>query len=406
MTSLISPIDERELVEAVAGASSAQTPLEVCGGGSKAAIGRPIQTEAQLTTQALAGITLYEPSELVLAAGSGTPLNEVEAALAQNRQQLAFEPVDLSAALGEAPDRATIGSVFAMNFSGARRILSGAARDHFLGVRAVNGRGELFKSGGRVLKNVTGYDLCRGLAGSWGTLAVMSEVTVKVLPVAEESGTLIYDGLSDEVAVEALCAAMGTPYEVSGAIHLDGQLADALGLGWLGNGGEAVTALRLETRRSSLDYRGERLAEALAAFGRPRALDDGRSRQLWSAWRELKFLQNLGGAVWRISTMPRTGPGLVSAIARNVECRAAYDWAGGLIWLLIPSARDAAFSDVRRVVAEAGGHATLIRADPAIRAKVDVFQTLDSGNARLTAGIKQAYDPGGILNPGRMYAGV
>ena len=406
MTGVISPIDERELTEAVAAAASDRTPLEVCGGGSKAAIGRPIQTEAQLTTEALAGVTLYEPTELVLSAGSGTPLGEIEAVLAECGQHLAFEPVDLCGALGERSVKATIGSVFAMNYSGARRVLAGAARDHFLGVRAVNGRGELFKSGGRVLKNVTGYDLCRGLAGSWGTLAVMSEVTIKVLPVAEECRTLIFDGLSDDIAVEALCAAMGTPFEVSGAVHLDGGLADALGLAWLGNAGEAVTALRLEARRSSLDYRAGRLADVLAAFGNPRVLDDDKSRRFWSAWQELKFLRELGGAVWRISTMPRTGPKLVSAIARNIECRAAYDWAGGLIWLLITSARDAAVSDVRRTIAEAGGHATLVRADPAIRAKVDIFQPLDPGNSRLTEGIKRAYDPGGILNPGRMYAGI
>src|SRR5262249_37398511 len=178
------------------------------------------------STRALRGITLYEPNEMVMSARSGTSLAQIEDALSARRQMLAFEPIGLGGLGGGEATDATIGGIFATNLSGARRIRVGAARDHLLGVRA--GSGEVFKSGGRVMKNVTGLDLCRGLAGSWGTLAVMCEVTFKVQPMPEETATLILLGLPDEIAVEVLCEAMTTPYEVSGAVHLQPSLVARL----------------------------------------------------------------------------------------------------------------------------------------------------------------------------------
>src|SRR5262249_8438854 len=191
-------------------------------------IGRPIQTAASISSKAMRGITLYEPSEMVMAARAGTPLSQVEAALAERGQMLAFEPIDYGPMMGAEAGQATIGGVFAANVSGSRPVSIGAARDHLLGIRAVSGRGEVFKSGGRVMKNVTGYDLCRGLAGSWGTLAVLTEVTFKVLPAPEDTGTLVLFGLPDEIAVEVLCTAMASPFEVSGAVHLQPALAARL----------------------------------------------------------------------------------------------------------------------------------------------------------------------------------
>ncbi|MCK5089904.1 MAG: FAD-binding protein, partial [Hyphomicrobiaceae bacterium] len=209
------PKDEEALAAAVAEANATQTPVEVCGAGSKRDIGRPLQTAARLTTERIKGVTLYEPSELVLSADAGTPLAEIEKTLEKNNQQLAFEPIDLGPMLGQDAGLGTIGAVYATNLSGSRRIQVGAARDHLLGIRAVSGRGEIFKSGGRVMKNVTGYDISRGLTGSWGTLAVMSEVTMKVLPKAQATRTLLFIGLTDQVAVDAMCTALGAPYEVS-----------------------------------------------------------------------------------------------------------------------------------------------------------------------------------------------
>jgi glycolate oxidase FAD binding subunit len=185
------PATAEETLNIVRWAAGEETPLEIVGHGSKRGIGRPSQAEHVLDLSQLSGVTLYEPEELVLSARAGTPLAEIEALLERHNQQLAFEPMDYGPLLGGEPGRGTIGGVLGANLSGPRRIKAGAARDHVLGVNAVSGRGEAFKSGGRVVKNVTGYDLSKGLAGSWGTLAVVTDVTFKVLPAAETERTLV-----------------------------------------------------------------------------------------------------------------------------------------------------------------------------------------------------------------------
>lgn len=406
MSELIQPKDEAELAAAIAEASETSTPVDVTGAGTKRAIGKPLQTAAVLSTEKMSGITLYEPNELVISASSGTPLAEIEKTLAKNNQQLAFEPIDLGPMLGEEQGKGTIGAVFAANQSGSRRIQVGAARDHFIGMRAVNGRGEIFKSGGRVMKNVTGYDLCRGLAGSWGTLAVMSEVTMKVLPVAESSCTLLYQGLTDEVAVDAMCSALGTPFDVSGTVHLHTDFARQMLDTEVLRRPKTITALRLENFESSLEYRTERLRESLSAYGDPVILDDDASKEFWALMREVKFLQMSEDPVWRISTAPTQGAKVVEALARRMDCKAAYDWSGGLIWLQVTPSADAGAAEVRRVLAEVGGHATLIRADFGVRESVEIFQPLSAPVAELTRKLKQSFDPARILSPGRMYPGI
>jgi glycolate oxidase FAD binding subunit len=400
------PIDEREFARVLAEASAAKTPLEVLGGGSKQRIGRPMQTAASVSSRAMRGITLYEPSEMVMAARSGTPLSQVETALAERGQMLAFEPIDMGPMLGGEAGQATIGGVFAANVSGSRRVAIGAARDHLLGIRGVNGRGEIFKSGGRVMKNVTGYDLCRGLAGSWGTLAVLSEVTFKVLPAPEDTGTLLLFDLPDEIAVEVLCTAMASPYEVSGAVHLQAPLAARLGHSGLKSQGEAVTALRIESFAKSVAYRKGRIKDLLKAYGAIMEFDRQPSLQFWGELRRLSVLQRSDAPVWRISTQPTAAPKVVAAISAYMECRAFYDWSGGLIWAEVLPTTDAGAADVRRVIASHGGHATLVRAEPHVRAAVEVFQPLEAGLDKLSRRLKAAFDPAGILNPGRMYAGI
>jgi glycolate oxidase FAD binding subunit len=404
--SQVRPIDERELARVLAEASAARTPLEVVGGGSKQRIGRPMQTAASVSSRAMRGITLYEPSEMVMGARAGTPLTQIEQALAERGQMLAFEPVDLGPMTGLEAGQATIGGVFAANASGARRVAIGAARDHLLGLRGANGRGEVFKSGGRVMKNVTGYDLCRGLAGSWGTLAVLSEVTFKVLPAPEDTGTLLLFGLPDEIAVEVLCTAMASPFEVSGAVHVQAALAARLEHPGLRSQGQAVTALRIENFAKSVAYRKGRLKDLLKVYGAVMDFERQASLHLWAELRRLSMLQRSEAPVWRISTEPTAGPKVVAAIAAFMECRAFYDWSGGLVWAEVLPTTDAGAADVRRVIASFGGHATLVRAEPQVRAAVDVFQPLEAGPAKLSRRLKAAFDPAGILNPGRMYAGM
>jgi glycolate oxidase FAD binding subunit len=406
LSELQKPAADWELQFMVAGCAERKLPIEVVGSGSKRAIGRPVESAMTLTTASLRGITLYEPSELVMSARAGTPLSHIEAELAAHGQMLAFEPIDVAPATGGPQGTQTIGAVFATNLSGARRIQVGAARDHLLGVRGVNGRAELFQLGGRVMKNVTGYDVARGLAGSWGTLAILTEVTFKVVPWPETAATVVYLGLPDNLAVELLSAAMAQPVEVSGAVHLQAAVAERLSHPGLRGMGKSVTALRLENFATAVAGRKAKLKEALKVYGKALELDHRDSLEFWGELRRLTVMPYRPTLLWRISTKPTTAPKLVAAIQRYMPAEAFYDWAGGLVWLEVPATADAGTAEIRRATAIHGGHATLIRAEPSVRANVEVFQPLSPPVERLTRGLKAAFDPEGILNPGRMYANV
>jgi glycolate oxidase FAD binding subunit len=400
------PRSEEEMAGLLSDAVAKSVPLEVCGAGSKAAMGCPIQVGARVSTREMRGVTLYEPNELVISAKAGTPLAEIERLLAGNRQELAFEPFALESVLGKNRVEATIGGVIATNASGPRRVLRGSARDQLIGVRAVNGRGETIKSGGRVMKNVTGYDVARALAGSWGTLAVLTEVTMKVLPQAEDTRTLICLNLTDEGAVSAMVRALGSAYEISGAVHLQRPFVERLTVPDVASLAQPVTALRIENFSASVDYRVGRLHQELKTFGTIYEMDASRSKAFWRDIRKLQFLTDSDWPLWRITTAPEQGARLVSALSAQIECRAAYDWSGGLIWLEVPPATDASATVLRRLIAEYQADAFLVRADAAARASVGVFQPLPEVNMNLIRRLKEAFDPHRILNPGRMYPGI
>ena len=406
MTDLQRPGADWELQFVIAGCLERRLPVEVVGSGSKRGIGRPVDGAITVTTASLRGISLYEPNELVMSARAGTPLSQIEAELAARGQMLPFEPIDLAPATGGPQGAQTIGAVFATNMSGARRIHAGAARDHLLGIKGVNGRAELFQAGGRVMKNVTGYDVARGLSGSWGTLAVMTEVTFKVVPWPETAATVVYLGLPDNLAIEVLSAAMALPVEVSGAVHLQASVAERLNHPGLRTMNKSVTALRLENFASAVAGRKQRLKEALKVYGKALELDHRETLDFWGELRRLSVMPKRDTLLWRISTKPTTAPKLVAAIKRYMDVDAFYDWGGSLIWLEVPAAADAGTAEIRRVTAIHGGHATLIRAEPEVRAAVEVFQPLSPALERLTRGLKGAFDPAGILNPGRMYANL
>ncbi len=402
MQSLMKPATEGELQRTLADASASGHPIEVLGAGTKRTVGRGTQTAVSLTTTSLAGLKLYEPTELVMSARAGTPRARIEAELAAQGQMLAFEPIDLGPVLGAEPRAGTIGAVFATNLSGARRVAGGSARDHLLGVAGVTGNGVPFRSGGRVMKNVTGYDIARLLTGSWGTLAVLTEVTFKVLPVPEQLATILFFGLDDAIAIEALSMAMASPWEVTGAVHLQSVLARRLWHPDLRGERQSVTAIRLENFSKSVTYRTGRLIDELKPFGQAHIFDHAQSLAFWDELRQMSVLQGSTAPLWRISTAPQAGPRVVSDIARFMDCAAFYDWSGGLVWAEVLPAADAGAADIRRVIAAHGGHATLIRAETAVRAAVDVFQPLDQGLRDITTKIKAVFDPAGILNPGRM----
>jgi glycolate oxidase FAD binding subunit len=409
MTDTLKPRTAKDVEDAVQWALSRSAALELVGRGSKRAIGRPAQSDLTLDLSGLSGVILYEPEELVLSAQAGTPLEEIEALLAARAQHLAFEPIDYGPLLGGAPSNGTIGGVLAANLCGPRRISAGAARDHFLGFEAVSGRGESFKAGGRVVKNVTGYDLCKLMAGSWGTLAALTTVTIKTLPRPQTQATVLVPGLDDATAIRAMAAAMATSCDVSGTAHLPAAVAGRIGLGE----GRSLTLLRLEGVVPSVAHRKAALRTAMKsfvkAFGAVDLCDEGASRGLWRAIRDVSPFAGpdvSARPVWRIVTAPSRGAQLVVMITAATEAEVLYDWAGGLIWVMLAPSDDAGAALVRRAVGACGGQAMLIRAPAATRAAVDVLSPQEPGLASLTRRVKHGFDPNGVLNPGRMWAGV
>jgi glycolate oxidase FAD binding subunit len=404
MTDVAKPRDPKEVEETVRWALSHDKTLDVAGRGSKRGLGRPSQHDLTLDLSGLSGVTLYEPEELVLSAKAGTPIAEIETLIDKSNQELAFEPMDYGPLLGGEANDGTIGGVLAANLSGPRRIKAGAARDHFLGATAVTGRGETIKTGGRVVKNVTGYDLCKLLAGSYGTLAAMTDVTIKVLPKAETEATLLIHGLDDAQAAAAMAAAMGSPFDVSGAAHLPDHVVTRFGA--LPNA-LATTALRLEGVAPSVAHRSKALNELMKPYGERTLIDAAESRALWRSIRDVKAFaapDTIDRPLWRISTAPGQGHRIAAQITPAAQM--FYDWAGGLVWIAMPFAGEPDAKAIRTAVAACGGHATLVRASTAVRAAVEVFEPQDQGVAALSKRVKESFDPKGVLNPGRMWAGV
>ncbi|MFT4149400.1 MAG: FAD-binding protein [Paracoccaceae bacterium] len=358
------PASEAELAEMIRGANG---PLRIVGGGTR---GIGDVSGEMLETGGLAGILMYEPGALTLVAGAGTPLAEIETALAAEGQRLAFEVPDLRGLLGRA-GASTLGGVVAANASGPRRVQAGACRDSLLGVRFVDGSGMVVKNGGRVMKNVTGYDLVKLMAGSHGTLGVLTEVAFRVLPVPEVAATLALRGLEDGRAVAAMAAALGGPFDVTGAAH------------WPGQG----TFLRIEGFADSVAYRADRLAAVLAPFGGAERVED----DPWPAIRDVAAFHGREGDVWRVSAKPSDAPGIV---ARAGAGAALYDWGGGLVWLLVEPG-----TDLRARIAPFAGHATRVRGTGG---GIPAFQPETAPVAALSRGLRAKFDPRGILNTGLM----
>ncbi len=391
-----------ELREAIAAALAAEEPVEIVAGGSKCGLGRPLQTPHTLDLSRLSGVREYQPSELVLTAGAATPLAEIDRLLAENGQMLAFEPPDWGALLGAGGARPTLGGVITCNLAGPRRVKAGAARDHFLGFRGVSGRGEVFKAGGKVVKNVTGYDLCKLLAGSYGTLAALEEVTVKVLPRPETVSTVMLGGIAPDAAVRLMAAALGSPLEVSGAAYLP--------KGYGPNVSPRGVVLRVEGPAPSVAFRREALRDHFAAAVSS-IFDDDESAALWCALGEAAPVsQPAGRAVWRVSVAPSRGAEVAEAVAGALDADWFLDWGGGLVWLAIAEHGDAGATQIRAAIKGADGrgtgHASLIRGSVGLRRAVPVFEPQPAALAALSRRVKDGFDPRHILNPGRMVEGV
>ena len=374
----MTPETEADLAEIIRAANG---PLRIEGGGTRGMAAR-VDGDV-LSTSQLSGITLYEPGALTLVARAGTPVAEIEKTLTKEGQRLAFEPMDHRGLLGTR-GTPTIGGVVAGNVSGPRRVSSvGACRDSLLGVRFVDGSGNIVKNGGRVMKNVTGYDLVKLMAGSHGTLGVLTEVSLKVLPDTAVTGVLLSEDLSDEAAVRAMARALGSPFEVTGAAHLQ-----------KGMDGAPVTMIRIEGTDASVSYRAEALQARLADIGAFTVeRDEKRTSAGWRYIRDVEPFHDRAGQVWRLSVKPTGAPGIVAGLSGT---EAIYDWGGGLVWLLVPEDFDA--MRIRGAVDAAGGHATLVRGTT----NAPVFHPPAAPLAALEAGLRAKFDPRGILNTGLM----
>lgn len=413
MSDTLRPETNEQLLDAVKWATAEKAPLEIIANGTKRAFGRPMQTAATLDMSGLSRIKTYEPAELYMTADAGASMKDVTQALEDAGQHLSFEPPDLGPLLGVEAGEGSIGGVVATNIAGPRRIKEGAARDHVLGFNAVSGRGEVFKSGGTVVKNVTGFDLSKLMAGSFGTLAAMSEITLKTLPAPEKTRTILIswkaDGGYDHAAMSAMAKALGSPHDVSAAAHLPTAAARKSTVDYVAEATGAVTALRLEGPEPSVKHRAASLMAELKEFGAVEELHTKNSKTFWRDVRDVQVFVDRDDLpiVWRLSVPPMSGSHTAIELLEDLHGEVIYDWGGGLVWLGLSSAEpDANAAFIRSTVAKVGGHATLVRAPSELRSNVAVFQPLSSAEKMVTEKIKEGFDPHGILNPGRMYQGI
>lgn len=378
------PSCESDVIDAVADALRDDVKLAIVGGGSKEGIGRQIAAR-ELPVVGLSGVVDYDPAELVLTVKPGTPLVELVSLLEDNGQFFAFDPFDHGPMFGRAPGASTIGGIVASGVSGSRRVSSGAVRDHLLGFRAVSGRAEQFAAGGKVVKNVTGFDLSKVAAQSWGRLFVLTELTLKVTPRPNEHATLLLPALTDRDAIRAMVCAMGSQAEVAAAAHFPAKTLN----------GESATIFRIHGFSPSVAARQAMLEALLADFGRLLALPTSEAEALWRALATLAPLETRK-MLWRINVTPQRACEVVESLG-DEHAAWVFDWAGALVWL----ASDADPTCVRAATERCGGHATLIRAEETVKACTPIFHPQALSIAALEDRVRRAFDPTGVFQTGR-----
>ncbi len=389
MDKIFSPKDEAELAQIITKAKSDNISLRIKGGGTRQGLGNFIKTDAILSLKNISGISLYEPDALTLVAKAGTSIKEINKLLKKEGQRLGFDPMD-HRAIYHSSGEPTIGAIIAANISGSRRIIAGGARDALIGVRFINGSGEIIKNGGRVMKNVTGLDLVKLMAGSFGTLGVLSEVSLKLLPIAQRELSLIINGQSLEKAISTMSKALGSPFEITGAAFLPNEKD------------EAKTCLRIEGFSSQVDYRLKKLSELLVKGEKIEILEGKLHEKLWQSIRDVKTFKNSKKPLWRLSIKPSDAPAISNQLSKITAADMIFDWAGGLIWAQLQDEDNAQADAVRHIIKQFGGHATLVRGSDELREVVDVFQPEQEMVAKLSSSIRQKFDPSGILNPNLM----
>lgn len=393
MSKIQNPKSEEALCDIVKNAIGNKQKLKIMGGGTRP-IGNPIMQDSVINTSAITGVSIFEPGALTLVANAGTSLEEIQKLLATENQHLPFEPADYRGLLGT-KGNSTIGGVVAGGVSGPRRIQVGAMRDALIGVRFVNGEGLAIKNGGRVMKNVTGYDLVKLMAGSHGTLGILTQVAFKVLPLCEKSNTLLVRGLSDADATIVMSKALSSPYDIAGAAHTPAQDA---------KNSHAITYIRVEGFEKSVAYRIAQLKEIISQeMGKSTIIDvetnAKKSANIWKSIRDVTPFHNEMGAVWKISVKPTKGAKVVSELSAKMQVKSLYDWGGGLVWLLVEDDTIANAELIRKTVENVKGHATLMRAKENTASAIEAYHPQAKRLANLSHQLRQQFDPHGIFNP-------
>ena len=404
MNQVWKPANAEQVRDAVNQALVSNITMEIIGTGTRRGFGAPVVSQAILDLSALSGIVDYQPEELVITLGPGTTMAEMRALLGTRRQMLAFEPPDFGPLWGLPPGLGTIGGCIMVGRGGSRRISAGAPRDHCLGVKGVNGFGEAFGAGGRVVKNVTGFDLSKLVAGSFGTLCALTQITLKVMPAPEDCATVVLAGLADADAVKVMSDALGSTAQLSSAAHLPADVAGHSSVASVAGRGGAVTLLRLEGTAPSVAARRDHLARLFQAAPLS-VLDRDESLAIWNEVSNASFFAgNPETVVWALSVPPSAGAALGRELCEALRGRCYFDWGGGGIWLELPAAADAHAAAVRgRLHAGSGGHATLLRAPDAVRTAVAPLQPLAPDELRVTRAVQAQFDPRRLFNPGRMF---
>ena len=396
--------EEKQIQEILDWALAGGHGLALQGGGTKNAIGRPMDVAQILDLSGLAGVEMYEPAELVMKAKAGTKISEIKSLLRQSGQELAFDPPDYGPLLGAAADEGTLGGIFSANLSGSRRIKAGSARDHLLGVEGFTGRGTTFHTGSRVMKNVTGYDLCKLVAGSYGTLAIATSLTFKVLPKPEKIRTVLLYGAPLDAAARFMTGGLSSVHDISSAAYLPADIAALSEIDYVRDAKTSVLALKIEGPGPSAEFRCKAVRKMMMSYGEVEELHGVNSMAFWQFTGNVTPFAGSDAPLWTLSVPPAAAAKTVAVITRQIPEASYYlDWSGGLIWLQLPDGVEEGGADTLRGALQNGGHATLIRGSLDLRQKIAPFQPQASAIAKISARIKEGFDPQNILNPGRMY---
>ena len=406
------PQNEREVSNSIKKFYKSNIPIELIGTGSKRKIGRPLQCDKILNLSKLNEIIEYLPEELYIKVKASTSIKQIEEELKKNKQQLAFEPIDFGYLLNGKSDYGTAAGQVACNISGSRRFKVGSVRDHVLGFRGVNGRGEIIKSGGVVVKNVTGYDLCKLICGSYGTLVALTEITFKVLPSPEESKTLVIHNQKLESAVDFLDQAISSSNDISGAIFLPKEpevsgcvmnIEKTFKLNDLKHEG-SITAIRIEGSRNSINQRFKNLIKELKIINFDLStLEAYQSEIFWNKVKSLEFFSNSKNSILRIVIPPSECVKLVYQFSNKYKYY--LDWGGALMWMEAFELSEEMFESIRKKVVKLGGYVTMIKNSDYLPYVDDVF-TINRDRFNISQNIKKSFDPKGILNSGKMYTGI